>query len=606
MAQSAAPWRSSFSTGVAKFKLQQYEEAVEAFTKAVNLAEDKAYNVYDSRAAVYLKLGNTKAALYDAKKVIDIAPEQWQGYARAARAFLLLDKCASAMKMADLALERMGDSQKNVEQRRLLEDIRRDAAVRAVRPTNPFAQLAVEVIGMIFEFAVSRSPGVAVTLSHVCRHWRSIALAQRSLWGALILSQKKPARKAKTWIDRAAGRIAELTIDELLGQHWTELGQAWAIGHRDPQMTELRTQLKTLDWSRLSVLRLNALTLELLVDNMRTAGAENILETLEELDISIKIYNGQTFPILRPGLTKPAPEIPPNLRILKLSNLICDWTQLATHHTLVSLSVYYQLRMINSSPIRRLLEKNLSLESLILHFQLNVPFPVPRVETAASLIMARLRFLELTGLTGLTAVLDGLHLPALETLHLHTQPDATRVLAAIIEDTQNNVRGLTELSIRSCSVDRVILSRFLIHADSLQRLELSNGAFSIDKTVEVLTKPPAEMCTEFNREAAECAAVPIACPALTDVNLSNCEDLRSGPLVRMVSARRALSVSVTSADGDVAPDAKALPPYPVAPLKTLRVDGCPRIEADTLPWLRSVVPVFSCRYSTKQQAKARR
>lgn len=36
------------------------------------------YNVYDSRAATFERLGNIKAALHDSRKVIDLAPEMRQ------------------------------------------------------------------------------------------------------------------------------------------------------------------------------------------------------------------------------------------------------------------------------------------------------------------------------------------------------------------------------------------------------------------------------------------------------------------------------------------------------------------------------------------------
>ena len=38
----------------------------------------------------------------------------------------------------------------------------------------------------------------------------------------------------------------------------------------------------------------------------------------------------------------------------------------------------------------------------------------------------------------------------------------------------------------------------------------------------------------------------------------------------------------------------------VSCIQTLKVDECPLIEADMLPWFRKNVPKFSCRYATKK------
>ena len=59
------------------------------------------FQLYDSRASAYLKIGNIGAALLDAKSVIELAPEQWQGYYRAAQGFLRSIKLDKAKYICD-------------------------------------------------------------------------------------------------------------------------------------------------------------------------------------------------------------------------------------------------------------------------------------------------------------------------------------------------------------------------------------------------------------------------------------------------------------------------------------------------------------------------
>ena len=86
-------WKDAFSKGIASFRSQQYEQALASFSEvsrnnfckmhtltiaqAISLGGNEA-SVYDSRAAVYEKLGKKKEALLDSKQVIYLAPDLWK------------------------------------------------------------------------------------------------------------------------------------------------------------------------------------------------------------------------------------------------------------------------------------------------------------------------------------------------------------------------------------------------------------------------------------------------------------------------------------------------------------------------------------------------
>ncbi len=121
--------------------------------------------------------------------------------------------------------------------------------------------------------------------------------------------------------------------------------------------------------------------------------------------------------------------------------------------------------------------------------------------------------------------------------------------------------ALTELRIRNpitmqqCNSIRPFLS------ESLETLELSKTAIPTAEIVEDLAKG--------------------LCPRLTSLTLSN-SFINEDPLIRLVKARNG---------GDE------------QSLKMLIVDSCDNVNPDALPWLRSKVPVVSCVYMTKKQAK---
>jgi F-box/TPR repeat protein Pof3 len=121
--------------------------------------------------------------------------------------------------------------------------------------------------------------------------------------------------------------------------------------------------------------------------------------------------------------------------------------------------------------------------------------------------------------------------------------------------------ALTELRIRNpitiqqCSPIRPFLR------ESLETLELSKTAIPVAEIVEDLAQG--------------------LCPRLTSLTLSN-SLINEDTIIRLVKARNG---------GDE------------QSLKMLIVDSCDNVNPDVLPWLRSKVPVVSCVYMTKKQAK---
>ncbi|KAF9032950.1 hypothetical protein BJ165DRAFT_1357622 [Panaeolus papilionaceus] len=206
-----------FQEGLSYFKLAKYNESIEKFTLALKESEANAYLIYDTRSAAYAKLGNNKSAIIDARKTIQIAPERWQGYARAARLFLAVDKIDASLSMINLALQRLKDDEedrrasfialrKQVEERQLILERRQKRLI------NHVSKLPVELLTEVFQLLTTEDPTAIVSLLHVCTHWRQIIKSSPSFWSTLTLGRRRPKEKAVQWIKYSKGRIRELKI----------------------------------------------------------------------------------------------------------------------------------------------------------------------------------------------------------------------------------------------------------------------------------------------------------------------------------------------------------------------------------------------------------
>ena len=73
-------------------------------------------------------------------------------------------------------------------------------------------KLPVETLVGVFILLIDEDRTWAVKLSHVCGHWRRILINTPSAWQTLVLSDKYPVQKAKSWAQRAGNRIACISV----------------------------------------------------------------------------------------------------------------------------------------------------------------------------------------------------------------------------------------------------------------------------------------------------------------------------------------------------------------------------------------------------------
>ncbi|KAI0361397.1 hypothetical protein OH77DRAFT_1468961 [Trametes cingulata] len=582
-------WKTPFSAGVAHFRAGKYQDALDCFSQALDLGGDSA-TIYDSRAAVYQKLGKLKDALRDAKSVIDLHPERWQGYGRSARLFMQAHKYDAASRMADLALERIPSDQarRRDEMIALQGEIlaARDAAVKAAsRKAYHFGKLPVEIATTMFSMILQGDHAYVVTLAQVCRNWRATVLDSPAFWRTLVLGGHHPKRKVKVWRERAQDRFHELAFLETFTDH-------------DPVLEELRpVPMEFLRSLRVEGQRLNRIIAALpTITPTVLASLQSIIVQSPSKDmitlcpkdvpdlhwrvLQLSDCYLRDFRKVAPCLTK--------LETFSISNcpLVHDWEELLlvlhrnpnlAHLRLVAYNPHYH----HPSTIDDLPPVIDSPHLTEVHIE--------DVDSIANTLLPRLAAPSLTSLT----------------VSLHRQ----RLEHSLTWLYAGPARTLTTLSIHKSAVNSRLLIEVLTAATALESLRLTDMCDVACLVLKALSSPldstSSEGTSSPEAQSVERPASRVRCPMLRHLDVSNCPDVSASPIIKLVKLRHPETQAVAlAARGTDAPEQSET--MPVRPLESLVLDGCPNVDADVLPWLRAAVPSVSCVYMKKRDAKWKR
>jgi hypothetical protein len=518
------------------------------------------YLILDSRAAVLTKLGRTKEALQDAKRTIDLAPEGWQGYARAARLFFITRRYDASLKMVSIAMGKLKteDTQRRTSLLSLEADVRKaqdDLEKHRQRITDHMGKLPIELFGEIARLLVEKDHTASISLSQVSKHWRTVVHNIPYLWNVLVLTKRRPKQKAKLWIERSIGRIHKLSIrsSALDTPHWPV----------DP--------LRNLQWEYLRVLDVENWNP---VPFLRSIGKSEVLTGLERVAFHNVHFPGGLEPDA--GIYKLCKQ--DGLRHLTISLMIADIGDLVSRTGNLT-SITLQSVGVLEGAVFDLLEANPTLESLT-------------IETAGDLGTSRadLALKYLTQLQLKDCFLDptpSISLPALRILRLDIilEPIHTFLLNLVASGCHH----LNELTLRSCRFRADSLIDLLRHSPELQILEVSNVTGQCTAVIEALAESHSLSCST-SRPGDQTADIPLLCPNLTQINFSKCTDIQTGPLVRMIRSR--LPVPDRSSNLETPRDVKRI--------DSLVIDGCPNVDSTWIAWFRENIRSVSCVYMTKK------
>ncbi|KAH8997044.1 hypothetical protein EDB86DRAFT_3076973 [Lactarius hatsudake] len=571
---SETSWKKLCTEGRKSFRDRDIDGALNSFDEAICLANDKSYVPYDTRADVYEKLNCFNYALCDAKKTIDIAPRQWQGYFRSARLLAALGQSEAALQMCSRALLLLVYGPKHESHRRELTDLRQRLEAQ---PKCHVSGVPVELLLAIFKH--SSNP---------------VAISHRAL------------RKIQEWDKRSRGQIVRLGIRKSLAEALFPFNMSCPKDHPDDcaMYTEIVATLRHLELTKLKESHIDELYAELFLSAL-SDGTRSVHQQLEALSTS----NPSPWEnaLGRPAYNKMPWE---NLRVLSINIGRCDWEQLSTsmHHlTSFEYKVRYNEDYDSFPYFDQFLRANAGLEKLVLEIVIDLP-GAPNYSfstTRESLTLAHLRHLELKG-TLPFYIADGkcFSLPSLRILRITRLEDAAQMLSKLMEDEGTSFAGLVKLTIdtRARLLERRLFTSLLLRTS---KLEISNCTDLDSVVAESLTKP----CTAFLRDPASedpklvPTELPVLCPALSVLDLSRSPRLKTNPVMQIVKERIALAASqdggryqLPGEDGDRG----------VSCILTLNVDGCPHIEAEMLPWFQENVPEFSCRYDVRRKTRRSR
>jgi tetratricopeptide (TPR) repeat protein len=93
------------------YKLRQYKEAVEAFTKGIDTAP--TLNLFDHRAAAYDRLEDYNAAVKDGREMIKTNKQDVKGYLRTASILEKMEKPETALSIYKYGMKNVPSNDKN-------------------------------------------------------------------------------------------------------------------------------------------------------------------------------------------------------------------------------------------------------------------------------------------------------------------------------------------------------------------------------------------------------------------------------------------------------------------------------------------------------------
>lgn len=507
----------------------------------------------DTRAATYTKLGQTKEALKDAKKTIEVAPERWQGYARAAQLFLDLKKIDASVTMVKMALKKMTEKETN--RRAFLLSLeakalkaQADADRHRRRFSDHLGNLPVELFGEIARLVIKSNHAAVITLSQVSKHWRSVTHNSPYLWDVLMVNNRRPKQKAKLWIERSQGKLRELTIRASVmdTSDWPD------------------NSLKGLRWEEIRVLKFDTWDLGKHLLSIQDSGTA--LDLLEHLDIT----NANWETIL------PHDNCLHHLA-LRCTNITSHcFTKISSNSQKLKALTLENVKFTSGTTLLELLQSLPFIKTLVLH---DSNSPVPK-----DLALPHLTCLDIKRSTASSLSLSDL--PELRILRLEGVQTA-RQLLDVVSKTSSHI---TELVLRSCAVPPTLVIGVLKNSPELERLELSNSEARVVAEFLATLRQPLDSSSITSSQSL------VQCPNLQYINFSRCGDIQTGPIVRMIKAR--LPPAISEKDNDALAEIQSSTPH--QRITTLVIDECMDVDSAWLPWIRTHVPNVSCVYMKKK------
>ena len=601
--------------------------------------------VFESRSAVYEKMGKISDALKDARKVIELAPASPQvsvllprkydlyltrdllllkGYIRSSRLFLLAKRPESALRVVEMASERVAsDDVKRIERlaslraeiEAALDDQKRRVLQNACHVSKLPYEVLSEIMLRVIEVRRSQLLGACVCyladcqscqyffigLTAVCTHWRSVATGTPRLWRTLRLRTRNPLKQLDLWTQRSGAShdiqgVLHLSIPPIALHDLLSVLRAWC---QSPRFLQPSTP-----------------SLSLVLDEIGRRELDECLcilpRALESFTCHMESY--QLFQLFQ--LTEPTVSL-----IGRLSLRCLDVTGIVMLDTLFPFNNLQSLRLrrlvgtINYGLFVERLCESPNLRELELASQAHqLLHSISGSGSAASRPrqFACLERLKLVGDFPWSSLLEWMDTPTLKYLDLSIS--SLDVCDALLRTWTRlgaplSAPPLVEFRLNRCGVGSTgrSLCSLIGQLPFLERLEITSCGDDINPAIRTLAGNFQRAIT-----VGDFVTPPLPCPRLQYIDFSRCSQVRGTSIRDLVKSRlppptptlpsqSPHSTSDESA-GDAPPSGDSSSPMP---LQSIIIDQCPGVSADLLPWFRQRVPRVSCVYETKAQAKER-
>ena len=407
-----------------------------------------------------------------------------------------MKKPERAAKMVDYALERVKAD--DTARRETLLALKQEvidftaAIKRHISHTSyHFGSLPVEISHEIFSLLVDSDNAFALTIASVCNTWRSVALSSPSLWSTLVLTKKHPAKKAKLWIQRSAGRILDL-----------KFVQGCLL---DPKLYQ---SLQELQWETLRALD----TQVDIVDVVASLG--NKISQLDQLRITDAGSASALLNLLHNVQTRNLEIRGQNLSFRGACRILADCRTLSFHAT--SGQCYI-------SDVIHTISENQNLTTLSMSFMGRLDMDITSSQLVdTTLELPKLRQLDLKSNSSLLMMLCRAIMPSLVSLSL----SEFLVIDNHVTDflTRYPTTTLTDLAISRCPVPHPHITPLLRASPHLRTVTFEDVS-DINEVIEFLVSTRPGVAQEP------------PCPLLEKLDLTSCATLRSGPIVRLIKDR---------------------------------------------------------------------
>ncbi|KAF2006757.1 hypothetical protein P154DRAFT_615452 [Amniculicola lignicola CBS 123094] len=166
------------------YKQKDFASALEAFSKAIDIAVIPGVGLYDHRAACYEKLADFDSAVRDGREMIRTNKKDIKGYLRTGSTLEKQNKLEKALAIYKYGMKNVPIDNKHFMYLQQTHD-RLTRKLSPAKATDPFTVLPVELAEEVLSYLTFKN---VVNCLRVCKGWKTYLIRRPKLWTDFDLS----------------------------------------------------------------------------------------------------------------------------------------------------------------------------------------------------------------------------------------------------------------------------------------------------------------------------------------------------------------------------------------------------------------------------------